>query len=161
MVPIAFVLTLVLLTIFFTDVRTRRIYLLQLAVFYPLCMLHSWFSGQSWETLGLKTSWLAAQLLLLFIYTRFVKKIAFFEGFGLGDLLFFIAILPLFDPATFIFYYITGLLFSLCTALLLLNPARNPAKIPLAGLLGIWMIPFLFFETQVTAFVNRALAHYL
>lgn len=60
---------------------------------------------------------------------------------GLGDVLFLVCIATMFSPGNFLLVYTSGMLFSLCTSLLIKFGRRNiDFEIPLAGLLAIPLI---------------------
>lgn len=159
MVIISLALAAVSLSIFFTDLKLRRIYLLQVITLLLCSCTYGLLAEQPLATFLFKAGWLSSQLLLLLLYTRMVKKISFFKAFGLGDLLFFITIVPLFGPGTFVVYYISGLLFSLLVAIIFLAVARPSAfKVPLAGLFSVWMLPFLMWEDYIEVISYRLFA---
>ncbi len=57
---------------------------------------------------------------------------------GLGDILFFIAIVPLFNFQNYMLFFISGLLFSVLTYLIFKTFRPKVTTIPLAGLLSIY-----------------------
>lgn len=146
------------MSIFYVDVRSRKIYLLQLLLMLALALFSCWQSGQGWTDWGIKVTWVIAQLALLAVYARLAKGMSLFKGFGMGDLLLLLAITPLFTPVTFIAFYISGLMFGLVAGLVFHHRQNMAsARIPLAGLLSLWMIPFLVFEQSINDLLTSLL----
>jgi len=80
-------------------------------------------------------------LLGLFIYTsikskRIINPVD--SSIGLGDIVFFIAVIPLFFSTTYILFFSTGMLFSIVCHLLFTK--NKAAHVPLAGYLSIYLI---------------------
>ncbi len=71
---------------------------------------------------------------------------------GIGDLLFLIAVIPLFSFRNFLLFFITGMVFSLLLYVLFQNKSQ-PKTIPLAGYLSLYimllMIPNMFLSTNI------------
>ena len=61
---------------------------------------------------------------------------------GLGDVLFFLAIAPLFDLKSYILFFIVGMIFSLVIHLFV-NTIKKQKTVPLAGYLAIMLVVFL------------------
>lgn len=85
-------------------------------------------------------------ILLLFLYTRTIAKKPFLNhSFGLGDLLFFYAFALGFPTTTFIILFSGSILFS--TLVYLILKLKKPMEtIPLAGLMGIFLIGAISFS---------------
>lgn len=73
----------------------------------------------------------------------FVNPIDSFIGFG--DILFFLAITPLFNFKPFILFFIIGLIFSLML-FGVLNAFKKTETVPLAGYFAIFLIGNLFLK---------------
>jgi len=73
---------------------------------------------------------------------------------GLGDVIFFIVITPLFSLKPFILFFIIGLLFSLITHLIY-SAFKKSENIPLAGYLSIFLVVHLVVKNVFK--VNMAL----
>jgi Flp pilus assembly protein protease CpaA len=67
------------------------------------------------------------------------------EDLGIGDILFFIAITPLFLDRNYILFFITGMLLSGLIHLSLIPLKVNP-KIPLAGYLSLYLMVLLVLD---------------
>lgn len=80
---------------------------------------------------------------ILFIYTKYVARMKFLNvSFGLGDLLFFYAFAMGFPTVTFLILFVGAILFALGTFLLTKKNEENET-IPLAGLMGLFLIVVL------------------
>ena len=81
-----------------------------------------------------------AVLLLLWGYTRYIRKKAFLNtSFGLGDILFLYAFALGFPTLTFTVLFTAAMVFSLL-AFVILQYFRKSETVPLAGFLGIFLI---------------------
>lgn len=89
-------------------------------------------------------------LLILWAVTKYIFKKAFLNvSFGLGDVLFLYALALGFPTVTFIYLLVGSICFSL-VAFILLNRFKKMKTVPLAGLMGI----FLMAVTLLTLFPN-------
>jgi len=64
---------------------------------------------------------------------------------GIGDIVFFIAIIPLFFSTTYILFFITGMLFSIACHFIFNK--RKELHVPLAGYLSIYLLLFIAINT--------------
>ena len=81
-----------------------------------------------------------AIVLVLYLYTKYIAKMEFLNvSFGLGDLLFFYGLALGFPTMTFLVLFVLSILFSL-SAFLYLKRKQEMQTIPLAGLMGIFLI---------------------
>jgi hypothetical protein len=64
---------------------------------------------------------------------------------GLGDILFFVAITPLFILKDYILFFILGMGFSLILHLII-NSFKKQINVPLAGYLALFLVGVVFFE---------------
>lgn len=132
---------LILGIIFFQDWKTRTIHIgLPIALF--VVGLYNNYSILSWYGLLQNTAFFLLVFLILILYVT-IKNKAFvnpFENyFGLGDLLFYLAVSPFF----FLYYFIQYFIFSLVFSILLyfgLKKYFNHATIPLAGFASLLLI---------------------
>ncbi len=63
----------------------------------------------------------------------------FMSAIGLGDILFFVAVLPFFYLVNYMLYFVTGLIFSIF-CFLLLKLVKKTDLVPLAGFLALYML---------------------
>ncbi|WP_143273623.1 hypothetical protein [Aquimarina sp. MAR_2010_214] len=101
---------------------------------------------------------------LLFIGINFISIVAYFsikkskfqnpfkQHVGIGDLVFLIAVIPLFSFRNYMLFFISGMILSLVLYMIFQNKSKQKT-IPLAGYLSLYiiivMIPNLFFSTNV------------
>ena len=85
-------------------------------------------------------------LLLLYLYTKHILKQQFLNvSFGLGDVLFLYALALGFPTITFIIVLVGSIFFSLI-AFLLLKRHQEMSTVPLAGLMGVFLIGIVLFS---------------
>ena len=90
-------------------------------------------------------------LLMLYISLKAGKGVNIFkEHFGVGDLVFFFAVTPLFGSRNFILFFITGLVLSALAHLLVLL-LKKDSPIPLAGYLSLYLIGILLADKFISA----------
>ncbi|WP_196896059.1 hypothetical protein [Aureivirga marina] len=95
-------------------------------------------------------------LLLLFFYVKWKKiesESGVFSGLGYGDILYFIAIIPLFYSRTFLLFLVSGLLFSLLIHSFLKRFQKNKS-IPLAGYFSMYLLCLLIFLKKGFGYYN-------
>ncbi len=119
---------------------------------FPLLLIVAgiifWSADLSKLTLVFNFGFLTIVLGCLFLYVSFKRgKLTniFKADLGLGDVLFLIAIIPLFMDRNYILFFITGMLISGITHLIIAGGKKN-AKIPLAGYLALYIIGLKSFE---------------
>lgn len=143
-----FLLLFTLVTIFIQDFRNRLVYwfLFPIAgMLFSALHLEKTGSFQFVVNSAINLTLISAMLLILFLYARFILKRAFFETFGLGDLLLFIAISFSFSPATFLVLFVFSVFFSLLFYLTLKH--RNThVTIPLAGNISLFFSVILVLD---------------
>lgn len=96
----------------------------------------------SLEALLRNCLFIAAVMGMLFFYVSLREKRwtnLFERHFGLGDLLFFLAVTPLFNSFNYILFFITGMFFSATVHGLVSLRWKTPT-IPLAGYLAVYVI---------------------
>jgi len=77
--------------------------------------------------------------LFIYVYVKSKKLINPIDSsIGLGDIVFFVAIIPLFFSTTYIVFFSTGMLFSIVCYFLFTKNKEN--HIPLAGYLSVYML---------------------
>lgn len=95
-------------------------------------------------------------VLFLFLYTKYIARMEFLNvSFGLGDLLFFYAFALGFPTMTFLILFVGSILFSLAVFLITKGKQENET-IPLAGLMGFFLIVVLiasFFPSAPSLYI--------
>ena len=126
--------------IFYEDIKDRKVTLL---ILLSVSVLDGFLHGkqQLLEVFFLTTLLNLAVVLLvifvLFVYTKLKLKIALFEAFGLGDLLFFLCMAISFPTASFLVLFSASLIFSFVVSVVFQKQLKN--LIPLAGLQALFL----------------------
>lgn len=107
-------------------------------------------SSISWVDIGMNLSFiiLNTTALWLYVYLRH-RKAAFLDSrIGLGDILFWVCIIPFFDIQRFITIFVLSLVFSLGLHLVLLKGKiyGGNISVPLAGFQSLFMLPILVID---------------
>lgn len=148
-------LLLCLLAIFFQDLKYRRIH-----VALPLLILIvSFFNSNQVSLAGLKNVttnitffFITLSFLVLYMSIKNKRFLNPFQNyFGLGDLLFYVAITPLFFLYQYVIFFILSMLFSIIIQLLAKKIIKENT-VPLAGfsalLLFLVIINDIFFDLK-------------
>lgn len=143
--PIFIVQLLVLLFVFYQDLKYRAVNWLAFVVLFVLGIYLSVDTVGAQDTLWnglLNAGILSIQLLLVFLFyfLKSGKQVRIINNkLGLGDILMLIALVFSFSPV----YYIVFVLASLVISLVVTLVQRNHQTIPLAGYLGLFYFIFL------------------
>lgn len=139
-------LLLCLAVITFQDIKNREIHIVLPILIFVLSFLLSGNNTKEHLLAILQNT--AFFLLILGILTLYmsVKNKSFLNPFqnyfGLGDLLFFIAITPLFIIRNYIVYFIASMLFAILLQLILQKKMKH-STVPLAGFASLLLILFI------------------
>jgi hypothetical protein len=141
-------LNLLLLFLVYEDFKFRAISVIPLLMLLIASVLYSsCFIGliEIFKNSALIFLFLLVQYILLKIYflVRRGDNVIVNRRLGLGDLVFFIAIVPLFSPIQFMVIYIAGLIFVLLVHLI--TRKNSVDTIPLAGSFSIYLTLILLF----------------
>ena len=148
-------LVILLLIIFYQDLRYRAV----IWFLFPLLFCAAiWYNYPviNYETLFLNILFVLFLLLMLTIYVsaREKKLTTVWNGFfSWGDILFIIAITPLFDFIGYIYFFTFGTLLTLFIHAVVVRFSKNKT-VPYAGYLSVAVILFLFFEGPVHSFFS-------
>lgn len=109
-----------------------------------------------YNLLFLAVTFLGLYMYLFFKFKKFINP--FQKTIGLGDILFFISVIPFFTTHNYILFFITGLIFSLI-AFMGLKLFTKTNLVPLAGFLALYMIglKILSLSVGVDFFFNTIL----
>lgn len=77
--------------------------------------------------------------LYVYLFLKYKRLINPFKSIGLGDFLFFIAVIPYFSTLNYILYFVSGMIFSIFSFLIIKSISKTEL-VPLAGLLALYMI---------------------
>ncbi len=140
------ILIILLVGISYQDIRSRQIHIFLLSILLlNTIILNHLTNGLSYIDTVKIVGFVLINIIGLFIYysLKSRKLINPIDKFlGLGDIIFLIAVSPLFTLNKFILFFITGLLFSLFTHLIIKNFSEKKT-IPLAGYLSIYLLIFM------------------
>jgi hypothetical protein len=127
---------------FFQDWKFRAVHW----ILFPLIALDAcliFFMQQGdWKVTGLNLTFVFIVISVLFIYVsvREQKWTNIFKAhFGIGDVLFLIAIIPLFGNTNYILFFISGMVISMLLHFGI-SLIKKSETIPLAGYLAVYLI---------------------
>ena len=144
-----FLLSIILVIVIWQDLKQRTIhFMLPLLVFF-VALVINFLNNQLDYIMTIKNIvFISVNIVGLIFYFSF-KKRAFVNPIdsmiGLGDILFFLAITPLFNLNSYIVFFVTGMIFSLLIHIVV-GLFINQESVPLAGYLAIFLIGFIILE---------------
>ena len=136
-------LIVVLIFVFFQDLKNRTIHVgLPIAVFLLSVFINYLSRDLELKFIAYNMAFILINIIGLVLYfsfknKRFINPIDRF--IGLGDLVFFLAITPLFHLKVFMLFFIFGLLFSLLIHMVFVF-FKQKKTIPLAGYFSLFFI---------------------
>jgi len=136
------VLILSLLFCVYQDVKDRTIHLVWFGLILITTLSINYLSGNNWIDSLFSMLFLIVNISVLFLYISFKnkKRINIFDKYlGLGDVLFFVTIIPMFSLRNFVLYFILGMIVSMILHLFF-NRFQKHLTIPLAGYLSLFLI---------------------
>jgi len=141
------IIFLSLLGIIFQDLKYRSIHIALiggLVVGSIFTNLGSWLNNLIYNLIFITTNTIGLFIFYSIKLKRFTNPIDQF--LGLGDVLFFLAITPLFSIHSYLFFFLSGLIFSLLIHVMLNHKQINHKTIPLAGYLSIYLISYILID---------------
>lgn len=136
-------LIVVLILVFFQDFKNRTIHVgLPIAVFLLSVFINYISSDLKLDVIAYNIAFISINIIGLVLYFSFKNKkfINPIDRFiGLGDIVFFLAITPLFNLKVFMIFFIFGLLFSLLIHMVFVF-FKQKKTIPLAGYFSLFFI---------------------
>jgi hypothetical protein len=154
LIAINTILILTLWVVVFQDLKYREIHVVIPVLLFAVGGARFFILGHSVYELLFTTVFLMLVMLGLFVYTTVkTKKLSnpINDSIGIGDIVFFIAVIPLFFSSTYIIFFSTGMLFSIICHLLFTK--NKESHVPLAGYLSLYLM-LLF---VVDFFINTEL----
>lgn len=140
------ILIILLVGISYQDIRSRQIHIFLLSLLLLITVILNYLTKDINYIDTIKIiGFVLINITGLFVYysIKFRQLINPIDKFlGLGDIIFLIAVSPLFTLNKFILFFVTGLLFSLFTHLIIKNFSEKKT-IPLAGYLSIYLLVFM------------------
>ncbi len=136
------ILVTTLLLVVYQDLKMRRIHVLLPIITLILNIFLKWEYIEYWQV-GLTILFLITNFLVITFYYS-LKKRAWINPFdtliGWGDVLFLIALAPLFSFRNYIVFFIMGTVFSLIFYVIIKSIYPIEKTIPFAGYLSIFII---------------------
>ena len=151
-----------LLIIAYQDFKSREISWFYLPIIFTIALVSQLYQGNLlWLNWLFSFVFLVFQLLVVYLYFALKNKnfkIAFTDNFlGWGDILFLVAIVPLFDFKQYVIWYVFSLFFTLIFHLVfhqvfrrVLAGKSNKITIPLVGWMGIFYTLVLLIQFSLT-----------
>lgn len=137
---------IVLLLVIFQDFKKRQIHVsLPILLILFSSVINYISNNLSLMDILCNIGFIIINIVGLFLYfsiknRRFINPID--EFIGLGDVLFFIAITPLFTRKPFIIFFVVSLILTLLSHSVV-NTIKKTKTIPLAGYLSLFLVAFL------------------
>lgn len=135
-------LAVFLFVIFLQDIKYRAIHFALLIAVFIISLIKGFKSEISLYEFVFSSLFLSLTTVGMIFYF-FIKNKKFINPInkliGIGDILFFIAVLPLFSSKSYVLFFITGMLFSIIMHLITLL-FKDPKTIPLAGFLSVYLV---------------------
>jgi hypothetical protein len=137
-----------LLLISYQDIRYRSVpvyifsvaFISALVIQYDRCGMDQLFV---WQIIC-NSIFIVLNFLFVFLYVKKVKKIPLKDAIGLGDLVFYMVLIPFLNTPAFMYFHIVSLMLVLITYPMLKNKlSLINRSIPLAGLQACCLIFFL------------------
>ncbi len=153
LLTIAHIALVVLLVLTFVqDMKHRAIHFVLPLLTFVVALYVYFEEGHPYQQLLTTFLFLAITMLGLFAYMSIKRRTLvnpINSDIGIGDIVFFIAVIPLFYVRAYILFFITGMLFSILCHLALKHVIKNK-YIPLAGYLSLYIL-LLMVADQFTA----------
>lgn len=146
---------MVLLFIFFQDIKLRAVYWF----LFPIVLALSFWIGMENNNLenilfSLSFFIFAMGFLTLYMSIRQRKIINITKGFfSWGDILFLIAIIPLFSFHLYLLFFTLGTIMTLVVHGIVLIVSKGEKTIPFAGYMSVFLTSYLIFDTQINHFI--------
>lgn len=141
-----YLLFLLLLSIIYQDVKERRVYLwVLIASILINGIVYYQETAKQLFVLHVTLNIILVSLLslILWVYTKFKMKVKLSEALGIGDVIFFLVFAVGFPLKTFLWLFVSSLVFSLILHILT-KSIRKDETIPLAGFQALFLFVILF-----------------
>lgn len=145
-------LVIVLLLVFYQDYKRRTIHvILPILIFSINIVINYLFLDISVIDVVYNIVFIAINIIGLVLYFSIKSKQLvnpIDSSIGIGDIVFLVAITPLFNLKSFVLFFILGLMFSLIVHFIY-SVFKKTKNIPLAGYLSIFLILYLFVKNII------------
>ena len=153
MIKILFIL--VLLFIFFQDLKFRAVYWF----LFPIVLVLSVWVGLDLTNIenmlwSLSFFLFSMGFLTLYMSLRQGKLINITKGFfSWGDILFLLAIIPLFSFYLYLMFFTLGTIGTLLVHGIVLTVSKGEKTIPFAGYMSLFLTTYLIFDKHINQFI--------
>lgn len=140
-------LMITLLLIFLQDLKRREIHIMLPISIFLISTRLVFENEEKWRIIAGNIVFFMVTFLITVVYMSLKsKKILnpFQHYFGLGDLLFYISITPLFYLYNYVVFFISSLIFTIVIQVVFKSFVKE--KIPLAGLASIMLVVIFFID---------------
>lgn len=136
----------------FQDFKSREISWFLIPLLFGLGLASAVTESVDWIEYGFSALFVTAQLIMAYLYFCTKQRsirIQFTDTLlGLGDILFFYAMVPFFNFEDFVFHHIAGFIFSIVCHLIY-HQIKPQSSIPLAGWLSIYYSSILIYKVVI------------
>lgn len=149
-----FILIAALIMVFIQDIKDRYVYWFCfpiIAICSGVLLYNKMMPEVFFVTIVMNLMFVTFLILIVFVYSKFKLKVKFFDTFGLGDILLFLAITFSFSSLSFYIIFIFSLIFSLLLHLLLKQKSVLKT-VPLAGYMSLFF--GIIFISHWMGFIN-------
>lgn len=153
---VLYILLLLLFVVFIQDFKTRRIYSMLLPIIFLTSIAYRWKTFDLHQVL-LCNLYILILLISLTLYLSFKNKrfTLVWKGYlGLGDILFLVAVTPLFHVLEYIYFLTFSLLIIIILYLLSIVFIKRKT-IPLAGYLSVILSIYLLLNFDITQLFTK------
>jgi len=147
----------------FQDFTYRAVHIVVLSILFFIGSVRFWLLGHPIGLIFNTLIFIIVVLLFLWVYisiktNKVVNPLQ--KHLGLGDILFFLAVSPLFSVFNYMLYFISGMILSIVFSMLFLRTKEN---IPLAGILSTYLLGLKVFSffTEEDLFFNPIVYKFL
>jgi hypothetical protein len=145
-------ISIILIFIIYQDLKTRTIHVLLPVFVFIFSLTINFYSDYLTFNMIIKNIGFVVINILGLVFYFSIKNKSFFnpidKSIGLGDILFFLSITPLFNLNCFVLFFVLSFVFSLILHLVL---SKNNKKntIPLAGYMSIFLLLTIFAKIKL------------
>ena len=147
-------LVMLLMLIFLQDLKTRSVYWFLFPVLMALSFIFAWRSITWAWAWNIGFLLLMMTVLTVYVSLKESRLVNITKGyFSWGDILFLLAVTPLFSLQLYVFFFTAGTVISLLIHLVSMRFHRQDT-IPYAGYMSLFLIPFIVFKDFMPGYLN-------
>lgn len=141
------IITIILLFILIQDLKYRAIHFLLPVMLFIVAIINFIKIGTNYKEVFFSYIYLVVCFIFSYFYLV-IKNRKWINPFksiiGIGDVVYFLAIIPFFKTQSFVIYFISSLIFSMLGYFMLRFLNNKVSTIPLAGFSGLFLIILIF-----------------